>query len=452
MLKKNDLIIAQITDYTNEGNGVARYDDIVVFVPNAAVGDEAQIRIVKVLSSYCYGRLESLIFPSPDRVAPRCPAAGRCGGCDFQHISYEAEKRRKRKFVQDAFSRIGRFDIEVNELKSCEKSEGYRNKAQYPVSTDKDGHLIFGFYAKNSHRIVPCSDCRLEPDIFNEIASFTVSEAERLGITAYSEETGSGILRHIYLRRAEVTGQIMLCLVVADPSSPALRKLAEKAKDEFSAISTVLININRKKTNVILGPENIVVSGKGYIDDLLCGVRVEISPHSFYQVNHDGAQELYSIAKESLELTGDDDLLDLYCGTGSIGLSMADSVRSLIGVEIVPQAVENARKNAEYMGLSNTRFICADAGKAATELAREGIRPTAVVLDPPRKGCDEPTLSSIIRMSPDRISMISCNPVTAARDCRYLCDNGYRLVFVQPFDMFPRTRHCESIAILERKN
>lgn len=451
MIKKNDVITAEIVDYSSDGNGVAKYNDIVIFVPFSAVGDLCDIKIVKVLSGYCFGIIERIIRPSTDRITPVCPISKQCGGCDFQHISYDAEKKAKENFVRSAFERIGKIKCDVMPTLSCDKYLRYRNKAQFPIQTDENGKASTGFYARRSHRVIKSDDCVLQPVIFNEIASFIVEMLNKYNIKPYDEHTQKGIVRHVYLRKAQVTGQIMLCLVCTQKNFKNCDELIFSVKDKFPEITTIVININNKFTNVVLGNENEVVYGNGKITDFLCGVEIEISPHSFYQVNHDGAEQLYGIAKKSLELTTDDILLDMYCGTGSIGLSMADSIKALVGVEIIPQAVENAKINAEKHGIKNARFICADAKEAANRLLNEGFVPTAVVVDPPRKGCDEDTLNAIIKMSVPKISMISCNPSTAARDCKYLCEHGYDVKFVQPFDMFPRTKHVETVVQLVRK-
>jgi len=450
MLKKNDIITCEIVDYTSEGNGVARHENIVIFVPFTAVGDLCEIKIVKVLSGYCFGKCEKIITPSADRITPACPISKTCGGCDFQHISYEAEKAAKFNFVKSVFERIGKIDCEIRPTMSCDVHERYRNKAQFPVNRDENGNAVTGFYASRSHRVIPCDDCLLQPVELNEIAQYTVHRMNRLKIKAYDEKSGNGIVRHIYLRKAWVTGQIMLCLICTKANFKNKDELCNSLKNKFREISTIVINVNSKNTNVILGEKNYTVYGKGTITDILCGVEIEISPHSFYQVNHDGAQQLYSIAKNSLQLNENDILLDMYCGTGSIGLAMADKVKQLVGVEIVPQAVENAKINAEKMGYKNARFICADAKEAAKQLLNEKFLPTVVVVDPPRKGCDEDTLNAIVSMDVPKISMISCNPATAARDCKYLNEHGYKVKFVQPFDMFPRTKHVECVVLLEK--
>ncbi|MBQ3009335.1 MAG: 23S rRNA (uracil(1939)-C(5))-methyltransferase RlmD [Oscillospiraceae bacterium] len=451
MLKKNDIITAEIIDYSSDGNGVARYDNMVIFVPFTALGDLCEIKILKVLSGYSFGRCEKIIKASEDRIFPSCPISRQCGGCDFQHISYEAEKRAKYNFVKAAFERIAKLDCPVLETKSCDEFSRYRNKAQFPVSRDENGKAVTGFYAQRSHRVIPCEDCLLQPILLNEIAQYTVQLLNQLNIKAYSEEKRNGIVRHIYLRKAWVTGQVMVCLVCTKAEFRGKNELCSLLKEKYSEITTIVINVNDKNTNVILGEKNYAVYGDGKITDILCGVEIEISPHSFYQVNHDGAQQLYTIAKESLNLTKDDILLDMYCGTGSIGLSMADRVRQLVGVEIVPQAVENAKINAKKMGFNNARFICADAKEAAKTLLQERFLPTAVVVDPPRKGCDEDTLNAIVSMNVSKISMISCNHATAARDCKYLAEHGYEVQFVQPYDMFPRTKHVECVILLKKK-
>ncbi len=451
MLKKNDIIKSRIVDYSSDGNGVAKYENIVIFVPFTAIGDLCEIKITKVLSGYCFGRCEKIINESIDRITPTCPISRVCGGCDFQHISYEAEKKAKYNFVKSVFERIGKIDCVINPTMSCNEYERYRNKAQFPVRSDENGKAITGFYAKRSHRIVPCEDCSLQPVILNNIAQYTVSLMNKLKIPAYNEEKQSGIIRHIYLRKGFETNQIMLCLVCTKSNFPNRDELCHLIKEKFNEITTIVINVNNKNTNVILGDKNVVLIGDGKITDILCGVEIEISPHSFYQVNHDGADRLYNIAKQSLNLSKNDILLDMYCGTGSIGLSMADAIKELVGVEIVPQAIKNAKINSKKMGLSNTRFICADAKEAAEMLLQENFLPTAVIVDPPRKGCDKDTLNAIISMNVPKISMISCNPSTAARDCKFLVENGYKVEFVQPFDMFPRTKHVETVILLSQQ-
>lgn len=452
MLKKNDIITSEIIDYSSDGSGIAKHEGMVIFVPFTAVGDLCEIKILKVLSGYSFGKCEKVLKPSKERIEPLCHISKSCGGCDFQHINYESEKRAKHNFVKSAFERIGKIDCPVNETLSCDEHSRYRNKAQFPVQCNANGKAITGFYAQRSHRVIPCEDCLLQPKDLNEIAQYTIELLNKLNIPAYNEIKKSGIIRHIYLRKAWITDEIMLCLVCTKPKFPMQDKLCALLKDKFKNISTIVINVNNKNTNVILGEKNIPIIGNGKIKDILCGVEIEISSHSFYQVNHDGAEQLYSIAKQSLNLSKEDILLDMYCGTGSIGLSMADKIKQLVGVEIIPQAVENAKANAKKMGFNNARFICGDAKEAAKILLNENFLPTAVIVDPPRKGCDQDTLDSIIAMNVPKISMISCNHATAARDCKYLSEHGYKVEFIQPFDMFPRTKHVEVVIKLVRKN
>jgi 23S rRNA (uracil1939-C5)-methyltransferase len=449
MLEKNMIVTAQIQDYTSDGNGVAKYDNVVIFVPNTVVGDICDIKITKVLSGYCFGICEKIITPSPDRIIPVCPISKKCGGCNFQHINYTAEKSAKRKFTQDAFNKIGKFNIEVSPIKSCDEPYRYRNKARFPLSRDKSGKAVFGFFARRSHNIIPCEDCVLQPKVFSDISKHVVGFINKYKIPIYPVDE-DGIVRHILLRISHRTKEIMLCIVCKNENLPYKKELTESLVENFPKITTVVLNINKKDTNVILGDKNIILYGSGKITDTLCGVKLEISPASFYQVNHDGAENLYKIAKNALALKKSDILLDLYCGTGAIGLSMADSVQKLIGVEIIPRAVADAIQNAKAMKISNAEFICADAGKASEFLLKNNFSPSAIVLDPPRKGCDESTLNAIIKMSPEKIAMISCNVATAARDCKFLCENGYKLNSVQPFDMFPRTKHVECVALMSR--
>lgn len=450
MIKKNDIITLEIVDISSDGNGVGKYENIAVFVPMTAVGDVCKVKILKVLSSYCFGKAEEIITPSPDRIENLCPNFSKCGGCDFLHINYEAEKRAKTNFVKSCFERIGKIDVPVNECRSCGKVHRYRNKAQFPVRKGENNKAVTGFFAQRSHRIIPCNDCLLQPELLNEIAEYIVDRLNQLGIKAYDEEKLTGLIRHIYFRYGEVTDQLMVCLVSTRKKVWNIDVLVKDLVAKYPMISTVVLNINDKNTNVILGEENIVLYGNEVIQDVLCGIKITLSPHSFYQVNREGAEKLYTIAKESLKLSKNDILLDLYCGAGTIGLSMAKDVKTLVGVEIIPEAIENAKENALQNGIDNARFICSDAGQAAQMLVKENFRPTAIVLDPARKGCDENTLDAVVEMAPVRIAMISCNPSTAARDCRYLVEKGYSVQFIQPFDMFPRTKHCECVILLSK--
>ena len=455
-LQKNQVLTLQVERLSSDGSGVAHSPEgETVFIPGAAPGDEARVRIVKDCKRYAFGILDEVLTPSPDRIPVDCAVAGPCGGCSLRHLDYAAELRAKQENVADAFARIGGLDVPVLPIVGSPEIDRYRNKVQFPVGTDKAGRPCIGFYAGRTHRIVPCPDCRLQPGILNEIGNTLCAFFAEKGIHPYNEETGKGLVRHIFLRRGAHSGQIMVCLVSTRAKIPSADELCTRLKEAFPDIVTILLNVNAKSTNVILGSETHTLYGQGYIEDTLCGVPVQLGPLSFYQVNTLAAEQLYGIAAEYAQLTPDDLLLDLYCGMGTIGLSMADHCRELVGVEIVPEAIESAKANAARMGAAvsaKSRFFCADAGQAAAQLAAEGLHPDVVMLDPPRKGCDEATLSAVVRMAPRRVVYVSCNPATAARDAAWLEQNGYHAEKVQPVDLFPRTKHVETVCLLSKLN
>lgn len=453
-LQKNQILTLRIERLSSDGSGVAHSaDGEAVFVPGTAPGDEARVRIVKDCGRYAFGILDELLTPSPDRVSVDCPVAGPCGGCSLRHLDYAAELRAKQESVLDAFRRIGGLEVPVLDILPSPDVDRYRNKVQFPVGIDKNGVPCIGFYAGRTHRIVPCPDCKLQPSVLNEIGNALCAFCAQQGIRPYDEQSGKGLVRHIFLRRGAHSGQIMVCLVCTRAKLPHVEQLCTALREQFPAISTILLNVNAKNTNVILGSENHILYGPGYIEDTLCGVPVRLGPLSFYQVNTLAAERLYGVAAQYAQLTPDDTLLDLYCGMGTIGLSMAEQCRELIGVEIVPEAIESAKANAARMGeavAAKSRFFCADAGQAATQLAAEGLHPDIVMLDPPRKGCDEATLSAVVRMAPRRVVYVSCNPATAARDAAWLEKNGYHTEKVQPVDLFPRTKHVECVIALSK--
>ena len=453
-LQKNQILTLRIERLSSDGSGVAHSaDGEAVFVPGTAPGDEARVRVVKDCGRYAFGILDELLTPSPDRIPVDCPVAGPCGGCSLRHLDYTAELRAKQESVLDAFRRIGGLEVPVLDILPSPEVDRYRNKVQFPVGVNKNGVPCIGFYAGRTHRIVPCPDCKLQPGVLNEIGNALCAFFAQQGIRPYDEQSGKGLVRHIFLRRGAHSGQIMVCLVCTRAKLPHAEQLCTVLREQFPAISTILLNVNAKNTNVILGSENHILYGPGYIEDTLCGVPVRLGPLSFYQVNTLAAERLYGVAAQYAQLTPDDALLDLYCGMGTIGLSMADQCRELIGVEIVPEAIESAKANAARMGeaiAAKSRFFCADAGQAATQLAAEGLHPDIVMLDPPRKGCDEATLSAVVRMAPRRVVYVSCNPATAARDAAWLEQNGYHAEKVQPVDLFPRTKHCETVVLLSK--
>lgn len=445
-LQKNQDIQLNIEGYTTEGNGVGHYDGQAVFVSGAAKGDTVIAHIIKAKKTYAIGIIKQLVKKSEDRTEVDCNHFKSCGGCAYRHISYEAEKCLKKQKVVDAFFRLAHLDVPVEEVVTC-KTERYRNKAQYPVGFEKE--VIAGFYAQKSHRIINSSDCILQPEEFADIVEIVKKWMTEFGISAYDSINHRGIVRHIYIRKAFKTGQIMVCLVINGEQLPKHEELVDdllKIKD----ISSVVINIKTEKTNVILGNRCKTLWGNDYIEDVLCGVKIRISPLSFYQVNHDCAELLYKKALEYVDAKGDETILDLYCGAGTIGLSMAKGVKKIIGVEIIPEAVEDAKLNAEMNHIENCEFYCGDAKAAVKILKDKNVQPDAVILDPPRKGCDREVLSDVAEMNPKKIVYVSCNVSTQARDCAILKELGFETKEVTPVDMFPRTAHVETVAILLR--
>ncbi|MCR4647191.1 MAG: 23S rRNA (uracil(1939)-C(5))-methyltransferase RlmD [Oscillospiraceae bacterium] len=448
-MQKNEIYETVITGMTAEGSGVCRVDGMAVFVPMTAVGDRLRVRIVKVLKSYAFGIIEDLHDPADGRQEPDCPVFRKCGGCVFRHVTYETELQYKAQLVEDAFRRIGGLDPAFQPILGAETRDGYRNKAQYPV-TEQDGHLVCGFYARHSHRVVPFTKCALQPEQFTEVIEWLLPQLEAAGVTAYNEEAHTGELRHIYLRRGFHSGEMMLCLVTRVSVRKKIGKLLPEIQAQFPDLVSISESVNPERTNVIMGKQISVLAGAGCITDTMCGRKVEISPQSFYQVNTAQAERLYAVGKEFAKLTGTETLLDLYCGAGTIGLSMADRVKKLIGVEVVASAVDNARRNAAENHVDNAEFFCGDAGSIADRLRTEGTRPDVIVVDPPRKGCDALTVQSCAAMQPERIVMISCNPATAARDCKAFGELGYVTECVRAVDLFPGTAAVECVVLMTR--
>ncbi len=452
-MNKNDIIRLKIEDMTSDGSGVGKADSMVIFVPDTAVNDVCDVRILKVKKNVCYGKIENIIDGSPDRVDPVCPVSSRCGGCVYRHMSYDAELKVKHKKVYDAVTRIGKVDGgKVKDIMGAfeDKTDRYRNKAMIPVGLNKNGEVEMGFYSRHSHRIAPCDDCLLSPEIFTQICDTFKEFVTKYPYLIYNEEKHSGKIRHLYLRIGEETGEVMVCIVVNGKSFEHQDELFNSIKEKYPQVKSIVINVNKAKTNVILGYENIVVFGKESITDVLCGLKFELSPLAFYQVNRTQAQRLYEKAKEYADLSGDEVLIDLYCGTGTIGLSMASSCKTLIGVEIIDKAIDNAKKNAQNNGIENARFICGDAEKAALELKKEGITPDLIVVDPPRKGLTEKLIETIVEMSPKRVVYVSCDPATLGRDLKLFEELQYSVKEITPVDLFPRTAHCESVCWLSK--
>ena len=442
----------EITDVNNLGSGVGHIDGKTVFVRGAVSGDLVRISIIKDTASYAVGKLLRVERASDVRAKEIfCTAPDACGGCVHRYVTYEHELESKRNYVQHAFIKVGLADVTVAPVRTTGQTSGYRNKGQYPVKQGKNG-MEAGFFAAKTHNLVKADKCALQPAIFGEIVAFVCAFCNAKGIKAYDEVTGKGLLRHIYLRASKDCAQVMLCLVVNAKGIPCERELAAAVTKQFPQIVGVVLNTNDKNTNVVLGKDYRTIFGRAYIEDELCGLTFKISPGSFYQVNREGAELLYGLAREKAALTGAEVLIDLYCGTGTIGLSMARGAQSLVGIEIVAEAVECARENAARNGIENATFICNDAGDAQVIVAAcGGKRPDVAVIDPPRKGSTEGLVKCFAELEIPRVVYVSCDPDTLARDCKWFRENGYEIGEVTPVDMFPRTGHVESVVCLTRK-
>ena len=456
-MKKNDIITLKIEDITNLGFGVGKHEGAVVFVASLVPGDVAEVKIIKAASSYFVGKCEKLIALSEKRVDPRCQNQ-KCHSCAYKVLSYEEELKLKADTIRAAFSKSGLSDIEVLPTVPSPKVIGYRNKAQYPVKRGKDGKITVGFYAPKSHNVCEAADCLMSPAIFRDILEALRAFFEKHSVSTYDEISGKGLMRHVYLRRSEESGEVLLTLVINGKSFPHEKELIADITEKFPNICGILLNVNTENTNVILGEKFITLYGNDYITDTLAGVKLKITAPAFYQVNHGTATLIYEEARRLAALEKNDTLLDLFCGAGSIGLSMAKDCRELIGIEIVDSAVKCARYNAEQNGISNAHFYTGDAANAEDFLKNaeaergEAIRPDVVILDPPRAGSDEKLLKFVASLSPRRIVYISCNPATLARDVATLRPLGYTTDTVQGYDMFPMTGHVESVVCLERQS
>ena len=444
-LKKNQQHTVSITGYTAEGLGVARVDGQVVFIHGGVRGETCTIRIMKVLKNAAYGRVEEVLVPSPARREPDCPHFPACGGCDFQHISYEEELDAKRQRVEDALRRIGGADINIEEILGCETVEHYRNKAQFPVSPQ--GRV--GFYRARSHQVVPALDCRLQAPQANAAAAAVEAYLREFQVPAYDETTQKGLLRHIYVRTNHL-GQSLVCLVVNGDKLPHEPELVSRIRNASPDVSGVILNTNRADTNVVLGSAYRTLWGIDTLTDTLCGLTFRLSAPSFYQVNRAQAERLYEKAIEFACLSGQETVLDLYCGAGTITLAMAKHARWVIGAEIVPEAIENAKENAESNGIYNAEFFLGDAGDVAAKLAGENLRPDVVVVDPPRKGLGEDVIPVIAGLAPERVVYVSCDPGTLARDVRRFAETGYTVGKAVAVDLFGRTRHVETVVLLSK--
>ncbi len=449
MLEKGKIYEATVTDYTAEGQGVAHIDGCAVFIPNAIAGEVCAVRIEKAARTWAAGKITQLLQKSPHRVQRDCPISASCGGCDFRHMDYDEEKRLKAERVRQCLNRLGGETLTAVELLGAETTDRYRNKAQYPVAC-RQGRLITGFFRSGTHEVVENKGCLLLPPETEQVKDLVVDFCNRHGIRAYDEKTHKGLLRHIFVRRGAVSGEILVCLVLngrALPHSDALAKQLEAVP----GFKSLVLSVNTKRGNTILGEEFITLHGPGYMEDTLCGLRFRLSARSFYQVNHAQAQRLYEAAIGQAGITKDDTVLDLYCGVGTITLCMAKAAGRVIGVEVVEAAVADARENALRNGIDNAEFFCGDAGAAALELEKRGLRPDVVVVDPPRKGLNADCIEALARMQPRRIVYVSCDPATLGRDVKLLKERGYRVKNALAADLFPRCAHVESIVCLSRE-
>ena len=448
-VEKNRNYIVDITGLSSEGLGVARIEGFTVFVEGALPKEQAEIKIVKVLKNYAFGKLLRTLKTAACRIEPSCGVVKRCGGCQLQHMSYEAQLQYKTQQVKDALERIGGLNgVAVHDTIGMEDPWRYRNKAQFPVGMD--GDVMIGFYANRSHEIIDTPQCSIQ-DAVNDNVIQTVREfIKKYDISVYDENTGKGIIRHIVTRKGFKTGEVMVCIVINGDSLPCGKALVEMLRARTDGLKSVVVNINKKKTNVILGERNIVIFGEEAIYDYIGEFKFRISPLSFFQVNPVQTEVLYGKALEYADLKGDETVFDAYCGIGTISLFLSRKAKKVYGIEIVPQAINNAKENARLNGVKNVEFLVGESEIVIPELYRKGIKADVIVVDPPRKGCDEKLLEVITEMSPEKVVYVSCNPATLARDLKYLSERGYEVREVQPVDMFPQTSHVETVVLMSR--
>ena len=448
MLTKNQIYETTITDYTAEGQGVAHIEGCAVFIPNAIAGEAVKVRIEKAQKTWAVGKIVEILEKSPHRRNRECPVAKLCGGCDFWHMDYEEESRLKAERVRTCLNRMGGEALTEVPILSAPTCHGYRNKAQYPVQAKK-GRAYAGFYRAGTHDVVENKRCLILPEETDAVKDAVMDYVNQFRISVYDEAAHKGLLRHIYVRRGVVSRQVLVCLVCNGDRLPRVEELLKRLK-KIPGFTTLVLSVNTKKGNAVLGDKFITLHGPGYIEDTLCGLTFQLSPRSFYQVNHHQAQRLYEAAISQAQITREDLVLDLYCGVGTITLAMASAAGKVIGVEVVEQAVEDARSNAKRNGIENAEFFCGDAGAAALELERQGVIPDVVVVDPPRKGLNADTIEALHRMQPRRIVYVSCDPATLARDVALLKEKGYSLKNAIAADLFPRCAHVESVVTLSK--
>ena len=450
--RKNDLVTLEIEDCGIDGEGIGKADGFTVFVKDAVIGDTVTAKIIKAKKNYGYGRLMEVLKPSPYRVEPKCEFARQCGGCQLQALSYDQQLVFKTNKVKGHLERIGGFtDIPMEPIIGMDELFHYRNKAQFPVGRNKEGKIVTGFYAGRTHNIIENRDCALGVAENKEVLDRVIAHMEKYGIEPYNEATGKGLVRHVLIRYGYFTKEVMVCLILNGNKIPKEEQLV-KSLCEIPGMTSITINVNKKHSNVILGEEIRLLWGQEYITDRIGDISYQISPLSFYQVNPMQTQKLYAKALEYADLHGEETVWDLYCGIGTISLFLAQKAKFVRGVEIVPAAIENAKENAKLNGLENTEFF---VGKAEEVLPREykknGVYADVIVVDPPRKGCDETLLETMIEMNPERIVYVSCDSATLARDLKYLCERGYELRKVCPVDQFGMTVHVETVVLLSQQ-
>ncbi|MBM6855734.1 23S rRNA (uracil(1939)-C(5))-methyltransferase RlmD [Mediterraneibacter glycyrrhizinilyticus] len=463
-MQKNETAVIEITDIGVNGEGIGKIDGYTLFVKDAVIGDKVEVKVMKAKKNYGYARLMRVIEPSADRVEPRCAFARKCGGCQIQEMSYERQLAFKEQKVRGNLERLGGFEREMLDqvmepIRGMDNPFGYRNKAQFPFGTDKEGNPVTGFYAGRTHDIIANTDCALGVPVNQEILEIILDFMKAEGVPAYDEKTGKGLIRHVLIRYGFTTKEIMVCLVLNGRKVPGVEGLVKKLT-AIDGMTSISISPNTRQTNVIMGDAYEVLWGQGFITDYIGNVRYQISPLSFYQVNPVQTEKLYSQALEYADLKGGETVWDLYCGIGTISLFLAEKAGQVYGVEIVPQAIDDARKNAEINGITNAEFFVGKAEEVLPEYyedyARqhggEKARADVIVVDPPRKGCDQALLETIVKMAPGRVVYVSCDSATLARDLKYLCGEGYVLEKVRPVDMFPETVHVETVVRLQRKH
>lgn len=450
-VQKNDYIDVEFEDLTHDGAGVAKVDGYPIFVPNGLPGEKANIKVIKVNKGYGFGKLVNIYEESPYRVAPECSIYKECGGCQLQHMSYEGQLKAKEKQVRDVLERIGKLEnVKVHPVLGMDNPWRYRNKAQVPVG-EQEGGLIGGFYQQRSHQIINMKECIIQQEKNDEVVQAVVEICGQYGVRAYNEERHKGELRHIMARHGLVTGEVMVVLITRTNELPHKNKIIHDIVSRIPGVKSIVQNVNQKKTNVIFGNETKVLWGEEVIYDFIGDIKFAISARSFYQINPEQTKVLYEKALDYANLSGTENVIDAYCGIGTISLFLAQKAKKVFGVEIVQEAIEDARRNAQLNGISNVEFAVGEAEVVIPKWYEEGNAADVLVVDPPRKGCEEALLQTIIAMKPKRVVYVSCNPGTLARDLRILEDGGYRTIEVQPVDMFPQTMHVETVALIELK-